>query len=104
MSVPVVAIFRVKPGSEAVVDELFRSVIETTLSEEGCISYQLNIDTEDSRRFIWTEEWQSQALLDRHLNAPHIQNLFTELPQFIESSEIIALKPLAGGAATANKN
>lgn len=99
MTVPVVAIFRVKPGTEAVVEKLFRSVIETTLGEEGCISYQLNVDTEDSRRFIWTEEWQSQTLLDRHLNAPHIQQLFSEVPQYIESSEIIALKPLAGGAA-----
>lgn len=99
MTVPVIALFRVKPGTENTVEKLFRSVIETTLTEEGCISYQLNVDTEDARRFVWTEEWQSQALLDRHLNAPHIVALFSELPQYIESSEIIALKPLAGGAA-----
>ncbi|MGD8162507.1 putative quinol monooxygenase [Pantoea sp. FN0307] len=99
MTVPVIAIFRVKPGTETTVEKLFRSVIDTTLAEEGCISYQLNLDTKDAGRFIWTEEWQSQALLDRHLNAPHIQALFSELPQYIESSEIIALKPLAGGAA-----
>lgn len=99
MTVPVIAIFCVKPGTETTVEKLFRSVIDTTLAEEGCISYQLNRDTENACRFIWTEEWQSQALLDRHLNAPHIQTLFSELPQYIESSEIIALKPLAGGAA-----
>lgn len=99
MTVPVVAIFRAKPGTEAMVEKLFRSVIDTTLAEEGCISYQLNLDTEDPRRFVWTEAWESQALLDRHLNAPHIQKLFSELPQYIESSEIIALNPLAGGAA-----
>lgn len=99
MTVPVVAIFRVKPGTEEVVEKLFRSVIKTTLEEEGCISYQLNIDTKDPRRFVWTEEWQSQTLLERHLNAPHIQQLFAELPQYIDSSEIIALKPLDGGRA-----
>lgn len=99
MTVPVIAIFRVKPGTEAKVEKLFRSVIDTTLAEEGCISYQLNLDTKDACRFIWTEEWQSQVMLDRHLNTPHIQALFSELPQYIESSEIIALKPLAGGAA-----
>lgn len=99
MIVPVVAIFRVKPGTETLVEKMFRSVIETTLAEEGCISYQLNIDMADACRFIWTEEWQSQELLDRHLNAPHIQALFSELPQYIESSEIITLRPLAGGDA-----
>ncbi len=99
MTIPVVAIFRAHSGAEEIVEKLFRSVIKTTLAEEGCISYQLNRDAEDARRFIWTEEWQDRALLERHLNAPHIKKLFAELPQYIESSEIIALNPLAGGAA-----
>lgn len=99
MSVPVVAIFLVKPGTEDVVEHLFRSVIDTTLGEDGCISYQLNRDTENPRRFVWTEEWESKALLERHLNAPHITDLFSVIPQYIETSEIIALHPLAGGAA-----
>ena len=99
MTIPVVAIFHAKAGSEEIVEKLFRSVIATTLAEEGCISYQLNRDTENARRFVWTETWQSRALLDRHLNAPHIKALFAELPQYIDESEIIALQPLAGGAA-----
>nr|WP_244269301.1 antibiotic biosynthesis monooxygenase [Pantoea septica] len=33
--------------------------METTLKEDGCVSYQLNRDTENLRRFVWTEEWQS---------------------------------------------
>ncbi|WP_276643224.1 putative quinol monooxygenase [Siccibacter turicensis] len=99
MSVPVVAIFIVKPGTEELVEQLFRSVIDTTLEEDGCISYQLNRDTENPRRFVWTEEWESKALLERHLNAPHITHLFSVIPQYIETSDIIALNPLAGGAA-----
>lgn len=99
MTVPVIAIFQVKPGTESTVEKLFRSVIDTTLAEKGCISYQLNIDTENASRFIWTEEWESQSLLDQHLRASHIQALFAEIPQYIETSEIIALKPLAGGKA-----
>ena len=99
MTLPVVAIFRAKPGTEETVEQLFRSVIDATLVEEGCIHYQLNRDAEDPRRFIWTEEWQNRELLDRHLNSAHIQKLFAELPQYIESSEIITLNPLAGGAA-----
>lgn len=96
---PVVAVFVVKPGSEEVVETLFRGVIDTTLAEEGCISYQLNRDIENPRRFVWTEEWTSHDLLQKHLAAPHIAELFGKLPDHIESSQVIALTPVAGGAA-----
>lgn len=99
MSVPVIAIFIAKPGTEELVEQLFRSVIDTTLEEDGCINYQLNRDTENPCRFVWTEEWESKALLERHLNAPHITHLFSVIPKYIETSDIIALNPLAGGAA-----
>lgn len=99
MSVPVVAIFSAKPGFEDKVEALFRGVIDITLAEEGCITYQLNRNSEDARQFIWTEEWTSRELLQKHLNAPHITALFSELPQYVESSQVIALTPLAGGKA-----
>ncbi|WP_456268737.1 antibiotic biosynthesis monooxygenase [Kushneria sp. AK178] len=99
MSVPVVAIFRAKPGHEETVETMFRSVIETTLAEEGCIAYQLNRDEADPARFVWTEEWESLELLEQHLAAPHITKLFAEIPEYIESSDVIKLSPVAGGKA-----
>ncbi|MDU6409372.1 MAG: putative quinol monooxygenase [Yersiniaceae bacterium] len=99
MTVPVVAIFEVNVGAEETVEALFRSVIETTLAEEGCITYQLNRDTENPRRFVWTEEWASRELLQKHLEAPHITALFEALPQHLTSSEVMVLSPLAGGKA-----
>lgn len=99
MTVPVVAIFIARPGKETELETLFRGVIETTLKEEGCISYQLNRDTENLRRFVWTEEWQSKALLDQHISAPHIATLFAELTPLIEHSEVIVLDKVAGGHA-----
>ncbi|MDY0970021.1 putative quinol monooxygenase [Siccibacter turicensis] len=99
MTVPVVAIFVAKPGAEQTVEALFRAVIDTTLAEEGCIRYQLNRDSDNPRRFVWTEEWQSRELLQKHIEAPHIAALFAELPQHVESSEVIVLGKVAGGAA-----
>lgn len=99
MTVPVVALFTAKEGFEDKVHELFSSVIAKTLSEEGCLTYQLNQDAENPRRFVWTEEWTTAELLQKHLNAEHIVKLFGELPPFIEHSEVIALKKLAGGNA-----
>jgi len=99
MTTPVIAVFVAKPGSEAKLEELFRGVIETTLKEEGCITYQLNRDVKNPSRFVWTEEWTSQELLDKHLAAPHITELFSKVPDLVESAEVMPLNKIAGGAA-----
>jgi quinol monooxygenase YgiN len=99
MTLPVVAIFVAKPGMEEQLEALLRGVVATTLREEGCISYQVNRDAKNPRRFVFTEEWESQAHLDRHLAAPHLQALAAQLPAHIESGDVIVLEKLAGGAA-----
>ncbi|ABU75569.1 antibiotic biosynthesis monooxygenase [Cronobacter sakazakii] len=99
MTVPVVAIFVSKPGKEETLEQLFRGVIEKTHAEEGCIVYQLNRDTENPRRFVWTEEWESRELLQKHLQSAHIIHLFSELPKYIETSSVMMLDKLAGGPA-----
>ncbi|WP_319483710.1 putative quinol monooxygenase [uncultured Cohaesibacter sp.] len=97
MTTPVVAIFHAKPGCEDVVDAMFRSVIEATLKEEGCIAYQLNRDMDDPARFVWTEEWESRASLDKHLASTHITDMFSKIPEFVDHSEVVVLSKLAGG-------
>ena len=99
MTLPVVAIFVAKPGFEEKLEILLRGVVDTTLREEGCISYQVNRDIANPRRFVFTEEWRSQADLDRHLAAPHLQRLSEQLPECIESGDVLLLAKLAGGAA-----
>ena len=92
-------IFVAKPGFEEKLEQLFRGVVDETLREEGCISYQINRDLANPRRFVFTEEWRSQADLDRHLAAPHLKALSEQVPECIESSDILVLAKLAGGAA-----
>lgn len=99
MTTPAVAIFVAKPGAEDKLEALFRSVIATTLTEEGCISYQLNRDLDNPRRFVWTEEWESRALLEKHAAAPHIKAILAEIPTLVDSAEVIALRKLDGGPA-----
>lgn len=98
MTLPVVAIFVAKPGLEEKLETLLRSVVEPTLLEEGCISYQVNRDIANPRRLVFTEEWQSKADLDRHLAAPHLRMLSQQVPELIESSDVFLLAKLVGGA------
>ena len=99
MTLPVVAIFVAKPGFEEKLETLLRSVVEPTLREEGCISYQVNRDIANPRRFVFTEEWHSRTDLDRHLATPHLRTLAAQVPELIESSDVFLLSKLVGGAA-----
>ncbi|MFS2214133.1 putative quinol monooxygenase [Telluria sp. Tellsp104] len=99
MTLSVVAVFVAKPGHEDKLVQLFRSVVDTTLREEGCISYLLNRDLANPRCFVFIEEWRRQADLDRHLAAPHMKPLSEQVPACLESSNVFMLAQLAGGAA-----
>jgi quinol monooxygenase YgiN len=98
MTTPVVAIFTAKAGMEAQLEALLEGLIDTTLQEAGCISYQLNRDVQNPRRFVFTEVWASQAYLDRHGAAPHLVALRGQLPALIDAADVIVLEALAGGA------
>ncbi|WP_250487931.1 putative quinol monooxygenase [Caballeronia sp. GaOx3] len=99
MTLPVVAIFIAKPGEEEKLEALFRGAIPATLKEEGCITYQLNRDLDQPRRFVWTEEWESREHLEKHAAAPHITAILAKIPALVEQAEVIPLGRVDGGAA-----
>jgi quinol monooxygenase YgiN len=88
-----------KAGVEEELEALFRSVIATTLKEAGCISYQLNRDLDQPRRFVWTEEWESRDHLEKHAASPHIRAILEKIPALVESAEVFPLRKIDGGAA-----
>jgi quinol monooxygenase YgiN len=99
MTLTVIASFVAKPGFEQRLEQLFCSVVDATLREEGCIHYQINRDIANPRRLVFTEEWRSAVDLDRHLAAPHMRALSEQVPECLESADVLKLERLAGGAA-----
>lgn len=93
-SIPGVAIFVAKPGTENQVEALLRSLVEPSRKEDGAIFYNLHRDRENPRRFVFTEEWESQAALDAHVASAHVRQAFETLPGLLESQEIIFLNAL----------
>ena len=69
----VVAVLVAKPGSEQVVHGALAGLVEPTLAEEGCLSYQLFTSAADPATFVTIEKWRSQADLDQHMQTAHIQ-------------------------------
>ena len=70
----VVAVLVAKPGSEHVVYGALAGLVEPTLAEEGCLSYQLFTSTVDPATFVTIEKWRSQTDLDQHMQTQHIQD------------------------------
>ena len=91
-TVPGVAIFVAKPGTEGEVERLLKTLILPSRAEPGAIYYNLHVDRSNPRRFVFTEEWASQAALDAHVASRHVAEVFKTLPDLLESSLIISLR------------
>ena len=50
-------------------------LIEPTRQESGCIHYELLQNQEDPADFVFVEDWESKALLNAHLESPHINEV-----------------------------
>jgi quinol monooxygenase YgiN len=72
-AIVVVATVRVVPEHLAVVEPELHRLVPVTREETGCLNYDLHRDRADPSVFVFHETWESEADLDRHLQAPHIQ-------------------------------
>ncbi|HMF91245.1 MAG TPA: putative quinol monooxygenase [Candidatus Angelobacter sp.] len=63
----------VKPGTEEKCKEYIRVLQEHSRREAGCLMYVGHQSTEDSRRFLFYEQYVDAAALEAHRNAPHFK-------------------------------
>lgn len=68
----IVARVEAQEGKVEFVKAELLKLIEPTLKEKGCIQYDLHQDNENSNVFFFYEQWESEALLQDHLNTSHI--------------------------------
>lgn len=94
----VVGSFTAQPGKEAEAVEAFQALVDPTHKEEGCILYALHQGTDDPRRLVFIERWESRELLDKHLGSEHVQNVLTRVEElFGDSADIVVYEALPGG-------
>ena len=74
-TITVVATFQARPGKEAELKKALIGLVAPTRQEAGCINYDLHISPADPAKFLFHENWVSQAHLDAHLQSPHVQVL-----------------------------
>jgi quinol monooxygenase YgiN len=72
--ITVVAKIKTRPEVVEKVREALLKLVEPTLQkDDGCINYDLYQDNEDPSLFFFLENWESEELLNKHLDSEHIK-------------------------------
>ncbi|PVE14715.1 putative quinol monooxygenase [Arthrobacter sp. Bz4] len=69
----VTAVFIPNPGEVFRVKLALDIAIEQVVNEPGCIRYEITDVAED--RIVLSERWESEELLEKHLQGPAVQDL-----------------------------
>jgi quinol monooxygenase YgiN len=93
MSTPVtvIASFQARPGKEADLCAALTGLLAPTRKESGCLNYDLHVSADNPGRFLFHENWSSQADLDAHLKSPHLRKLLSQLGTLCADSPLVSL-------------
>src|SRR5450755_2733186 len=80
-TITVVAAFQARAGREAELKNALIGLVAPTRKEDGCINYDLHASPGDPAKFLFHENWTSQAHLDAHLQSAHIQALLPRVDE-----------------------
>jgi len=65
-----------RPEKRKEVMQTLLSMVEPTLQERGCLSYQVFQDVDDENVFSMIKEWETREDLDRHMRSDRFGVLF----------------------------
>ncbi len=60
-------------------------LLDKTRIEEGCINYDLHQDNDNPAYFVFHENWESEAHLEKHLASQHIAEYMAATEGCIET-------------------
>ncbi len=85
MSLTILAQITAAAGKEAFLKAELLKLIEPTRAEAGCINYDLHQDNENPAVFVFYENWETRALWQTHMNAPHLVAYMSATDGAVES-------------------
>ena len=72
----VVARVRAKTGQETRLRQELQRLVAPTLTEAGCLRYDLHESTTEPGWFLLYETWKSEADLQAHFQTPYLKAFF----------------------------
>jgi len=79
----VVAELLARPGKETQLEQRLLALLDPTLKEPGCVQYDLHRHISQPGRFVFYEKWESQDLLNRHLQSPHLKAFVADAQELL---------------------
>lgn len=90
----VMAIVRAKRKKESELEALLKALVTSTRQEPGCLLYALHRVQGDDQTFVFTEKWQSEQALRRHMYSMHIRKVLGRQKELVETFQMIRLSPI----------
>jgi quinol monooxygenase YgiN len=87
----VIVHFRIKKEDSKKWLATIRPLITATRKEEGCLTYDLNQDLEDSTRYTIYERWKNPQALEKHMEEPHTKKILDAMRKFGEGEPVVIL-------------
>ncbi len=86
--VTVVAKLVIREDAVDAVKAQLLKLVEPTRQEEGCIEYRLHQDNTDPAVFLFFENWESMAALERHTTTPHYKQYTTAIEDAVKEKTV----------------
>ncbi len=87
----VIAQVKAKPGQETQVRKELLSLVAPSRQDAGCLNYDLHQGVDNPGWFVFHENWESKAHLDRHLQKPDLQAVLARVGQMVAEPAQITL-------------
>jgi len=95
-------IITIDPAKRDAAIAAMRELMTETRKEKGCAAYVMSGDFEDPGKIRLFEEWESQAAIDAHMQAPHMKKFGSQVGQLgfkgmaLDRYEVSSKGPLGG--------
>lgn len=73
---------------------LYKLLVEETVKEQGCISYELFQALDNPNHLTLIEEWDDIEALEMHTQTPHFINLVAKLAEYEKELPVLIYKKL----------
>ena len=70
----IVANIHAKSDKIDLVKSELEKIIAPTLTEKGCINYEMHQDNENPAHFLFFENWESRELWQAHMEKQHLKD------------------------------
>jgi len=64
--------------------KIAKELVELTVKENGCISYEMYQDEKDNNIITMIETWDNKEVLKSHLTSEHFQRIVPAMSVFME--------------------